>query len=242
MRVNQGLQMNPALQMNPVVIDKVTSDLGASMSRSLRHAASTVASAILLLSVAALLSACGKDVPSLPELGPGDVIVAFGDSLTYGTGASAGETYPAVLSKLLGREVIGQGVPGERTDGGLQRLPAVLDEFQPKLLLLCLGGNDMLRKVSPALTEANLRRMVELARARGVSVVLIAVPAPALFGGSAKFYREIADDLGLPIENEVLNDILRDNALKSDPIHPNAMGYRRMAEAIANLLREAGAV
>lgn len=212
------------------------------MRKCSRQSVDCLARAILFLSAAVLLSACGRDVPALPALAPGDVIVAFGDSLTYGTGADPEETYPAVLSQLLGREVIGQGVPGERTDGGLRRLSAVLDEFRPKLLLLCLGGNDMLRKVSSADTEANLRRMVEMTRARGTSVVLIAVPAPALFGGSAKFYREIAEDLELPIEDDVLNDILRDNALKSDPIHPNAMGYRRMAEAIAKLLREAGAV
>jgi acyl-CoA thioesterase I len=197
---------------------------------------------LLLLGALALLSACGSKVPQLPALAPGDVIVAFGDSLTYGTGAAGDQAYPAVLSQLLGREVIAQGVPGERTDGGLRRLPEVLDEYRPRLLLLCLGGNDMLRKVSASVTEDNLRRMVELARSRGTEVVLIAVPAPSLFGGSADFYSRIAEDLSLPIENEVINSVLRDNALKSDPIHPNAEGYRRIAEAVAALLRAAGAV
>ena len=197
---------------------------------------------LLLPSVLGLLAACGNSVPPLPALAPGDVIVAFGDSLTYGTGASGEQSYPAVLSQLIGREVIGQGVPGERTDGGLQRLPEVLDEYRPRLLLLCLGGNDMLRKVGASVTEANLRRMVELARSRGTEVVLIAVPAPSLFGGSADFYSRIAEDFSLPIENDIINAVLRDNALKSDPIHPNAEGYRRIAEAIAELLRNAGAV
>jgi acyl-CoA thioesterase I len=197
---------------------------------------------LLLPCVLGLLAACGNSVPPLPALAPGDVIVAFGDSLTYGTGASGEQSYPAVLSQLIGREVIGQGVPGERTDGGLQRLPEVLDEYRPRLLLLCLGGNDMLRKVGASVTEANLRRMVELARSRGTEVVLIAVPAPSLFGGSADFYSRIAEDFSLPIENDIINAVLRDNALKSDPIHPNAEGYRRIAEAIAELLRNAGAV
>ena len=93
-----------------------------------------------------------------------------------------------------------------------------------------------------ATTENNLRKMVEIARARGVSVVLIAVPEPVFFGGSAAFYEAIARDFSLPLEDGVLNDILRDNALKSDPIHPNAEGYRRLAHAVAELLREAGAI
>lgn len=191
---------------------------------------------------AALLAACGDSIPPLPAVGQGEVIVAFGDSLTYGTGAGAQESYPEVLSQLIGRTVIGAGIPGEQTADGLRRLEYILEEHQPKILLLCLGGNDMLRKVDASVTESNLRQMVSMARARGVSVVLIGVPKPALFGGNAEFYERIAGDFGLPLENEVLNDVLKDNGLKSDPIHPNAQGYRRIAEAVAELLRRAGAV
>ncbi|MGH8631125.1 MAG: GDSL-type esterase/lipase family protein, partial [Burkholderiales bacterium] len=176
------------------------------------------------LSAAALLAACGEGVPLLPPLGQNDVIVAFGDSLTYGTGAGARESYPEVLSGLIGRTVIGSGVPGEQTSDGLRRLEYILEEHQPKVLLLCLGGNDMLRKVDTSVTESNLRQMANMARSRGVAVVLIGVPKPALFGGNAEFYERIAEDLGLPLENEVLNDILKDNRFKSDPIHPNAQG------------------
>jgi len=192
--------------------------------------------------VVASLTACSEAVPQLPAVAQNEVILAFGDSLTYGTGAGPQEAYPEVLSALIGRTVIGSGVPGEQTSGALQRLEHALDEHQPKVLLLCLGGNDMLRKVDSSVTEANLRRMVDIARSRGVSVVLIGVPKPALFGGSAEFYERIAEDFGLPLENGVLNDILKDNRFKSDPIHPNAQGYRRLAEAIAELLRKAGAV
>ena len=199
-----------------------------------------LATAALLLS-AALLSACGGDVPRLAPLGSNDVVGGFGGSLTYGNGASAEESDPAGLSDVLGRGVIGLGVPGERTDGGLRRLPEVLDEFRPRLLLLCLGGNDMLRKVDAPTIEANLREMVQMAKSQGTDVVLISVPKPALFGGNAEFYRRIAKDFGLPLEDDVLHEVLRDNALKSDPIHPNARGYRRIAEEIAALLRETGA-
>ncbi|HZP92608.1 MAG TPA: arylesterase [Burkholderiales bacterium] len=197
---------------------------------------------LVVLLVAALV-ACGESVPALPKLGPDDVIVAFGDSLTYGTGAAAEESYPAVLSTLIGRKVVREGVPGEVTAQGLQRLPDVLEEDRPKLLLLCLGGNDMLHKIEPSQIEHNLRAMVELARSRGVAVVLIGVPKPQLFGGgSADFYERVARDYGLPLESGILKGVLFDNQFKSDPIHPNGKGYRRMAEAVAVLLRKAGAV
>lgn len=197
---------------------------------------------LAILAVALLLSACGEKPPQIPKLGAGDVIVAFGDSLTYGTGAGADEAYPKVLSALIGREVVGAGVPGEMTADGLQRLPEVLDEHKPRLLLLCLGGNDMLKKVEPATTESNLRAMVRLARDRSIAVVLIGVPEPAIFGGTAAYYSKLAQEFRLPLENNVLHEVLFDNGLKSDPIHPNARGYRRVAEAIADLLRRAGAV
>jgi lysophospholipase L1-like esterase len=197
---------------------------------------------LVAIAAIAVLGACGRDVPQLPRVGENDVILAFGDSLTYGTGANAEQSYPEVLSQLIGRTVVGAGVPGEQTRGGLARLAYILDEHQPKIMLLCLGGNDMLRRVNAQEIEANLRQMVDMARSRGVAVVLIAVPKPALFGGSAEFYERIAEDFALPLENGVVNAVLKDNGLKSDPIHPNAQGYRRIAEAIAELLRQAGAV
>ena len=199
---------------------------------------------IRILAIAFLLcaTACGEKIPPLPRLGADDVVLAFGDSITYGTGARPEESYPEVLAQLIGRRVVGAGVPGEVTANGLQRLPEVLDEVKPKLLLLCLGGNDMLRKVEPVAIESNLRTMVRTARDRGIAVVLIAVPKPALFGGNAAFYRAIAKENDLPLEGDILKDILFDNEFKADPFHPNAKGYRRMAEAIAGLLRRAGAV
>lgn len=199
-------------------------------------------SLLLALMFALALAGCGSKTPPLPSVGAGDVILAFGDSLTYGTGATAEESYPKVLAQLIGREVVGAGVPGETTIGGLARLPNLLEELRPKIMLLCLGGNDMLRKVDPTVTERNLRAMIDMAKQRGVAVVLIGVPRPGLFSGNAPVYETLASEYGLPIEDGVLKDVLYDNEFKSDPIHPNAKGYRRMAEAIAELLRGSGAI
>jgi lysophospholipase L1-like esterase len=198
-------------------------------------------SLVVALSLSAL-AACSAAPPPLPRLGADDVVLAFGDSITHGTGARPEDSYPEILAKLIGRRVVRAGVPGEATANGVLRLPDLLDEVKPKILVLCMGGNDMLRKVEPVTIEANLRSMVRMARDRGIAVVLIAVPKPALFGGNAAFYKDIAKENDLPLEGDILKGVLFDNEFKADPIHPNAKGYRRIAEAIAELLRRAGAV
>jgi acyl-CoA thioesterase I len=211
------------------------------MKSGTQTSATFLRSLVVVLSLSALAD-CGDAPPPLPRLGADDVVLAFGDSITYGTGAGPDESYPKVLAQLIGRRVVGAGVPGEVTANGLQRLPEVLDDVKPKILLLCLGGNDMLRKVEPVAIEANLRTMVRIAGDRGIAVVLIAVPKPALFGGNAAFYQTIARENDLPLESKILKDVLFDNEFKADTIHPNAKGYRRLAEAIAALLRRTGAV
>jgi acyl-CoA thioesterase-1 len=196
---------------------------------------------VVALCALLLLAACERP-PTLPKLNANDVIVAFGDSLTHGTGASADAAYPAVLASLTGRAVVNAGLPGDTTTTGLARLPAVLEEHQPRLVLLCLGGNDMLRKQPESATENNLRLLVQAIRASGAEVVLIGVPAPKLFGGAPDFYARVAEDMGLPLEQDIFSDVLKDNRLKSDPIHANAAGYRVVAERLAEFLREAGAL
>jgi acyl-CoA thioesterase-1 len=196
---------------------------------------------VVALCALLLLAACER-APTLPKLNAHDVMVAFGDSLTHGTGAASDTAYPAVLAALTGRTVINAGVPGDTTATGLARLPEVLAEHRPRLVLLCLGGHDMLRKHPAAATENNLRLLVQAIRASGAEVVLIGVPEPKLFGGAPDFYARIAEDMGLPLEADVFNDVLKDNRLKSDPIHANAAGYRVVAERLAEFLRETGAL
>ena len=196
--------------------------------------------AALLFSL--LLPACGDDLTPLPRLAPDAVILAFGDSLTHGTGARDDESYPAVLARRTGRKVINAGVPGEETAKGLRRLPGLLDRYRPDLLILCHGGNDILRKRDPVVTEANLREMIRLARERSIPVVMIAVPNVGFFLSPADFYDDVAADMQVPVENDILADLLGDNRYKSDHVHPNAGGYARLAEAVQALLTEHGAL
>jgi lysophospholipase L1-like esterase len=189
-----------------------------------------------------LLAGCGGSVPKLDRLLPADVIVAFGDSLTFGTGATEAESYPIVLGQLIGRSVVRSGVPGEITEGGLARVQSVIDKHKPKLMIVCLGGNDMLRKVDEGQTTSNLRAIIRTIKAQGIGVVLVGVPRPALLTSAPPFYEAIAKEFGIPYEGKIVTDVLYQRDQKSDAIHPNAKGYRRMAEALAALLKKAGAV
>lgn len=197
---------------------------------------------ITALLAAVMLAGCGDKVPRVASVGPNDVIVAFGDSLTYGTGANENESYPAVLAQIINRKVVRAGVPGETTGGGLERLESVLDEHRPALVILCLGGNDMLGKRGDEEIKDNLRKIIQAIKGRGISVVLFGVPRPALVTSAPPFYTELAVEFGIPYEGKIVTDVLYQRELKSDPIHPNAKGYRRMAEAFADLLKKAGAI
>ncbi len=193
------------------------------------------------LLIAALLAGCGKG-PQVSPLANNDVVLAYGDSLTFGTGASPAESYPAQLQSLIGRKVVNAGVPGEISGDGLARLPDVLDEVKPKLLILCHGGNDFLRKLNEAQAASNVRAMIRLAMEKGIGVILIATPKPGLSLSPPDFYATIAKEFSIPFNDDAFKEILRDNALKSDLVHPNAKGYERIAQAIAKLLKKSGAV
>lgn len=191
---------------------------------------------ILLLFLFLILSACGEK-PRLNKLAAGDLILSFGDSLTYGTGAKPNSSYPAVLAQLSGMTVINAGVPGELSRAGAERLASALDEHQPKLLILCHGGNDMLRKKPQAQTKAQLEQMILEAKSRGISVLLLGVPTPKLLVLKPNpMYQELAQKHGLPIEEKIVAHVLSKKSLKSDPIHPNNNGYREIATAVYNLL------
>jgi lysophospholipase L1-like esterase len=197
--------------------------------------------ALLLLAIG--LGACSDSKPQLPLLSADAVILAFGDSLTFGTGANSEQSYPAELARLTGLTVINAGIPGEVTAQGVRRLPALLDRYKPQLLLLCHGGNDLLRKIGTAMTRDNIEKMISEADQRNIPTLLIGVPQPALmFLEAAPIYNEIAEQHGLVYEGEILPEVEADNKLKSDRIHPNAAGYRRMADAISQLLRQSGAL
>ncbi len=189
-----------------------------------------------------LLSACDNSSSPLTVLRPNDVLLAFGDSLTSGVGARPELSYPAQLNRFLSRKVVNAGVPGEISAEGLARLPGLLDKVEPALLIICHGGNDILRKLDRDELRANLRGMYEAAKQRKIEVVMVAVPQLDLGLHDVPLYQELANDLQIPLVQGTLGELLADKQYTSDPIHLNGQGYRKLAEAVADLLAANGAL
>jgi len=168
-----------------------------------------------------------------------DTILAFGDSLTYGFAASTKESYPERLSLLSGYKVINAGINGDTSSEGLRRLPQLLEDSSIKLMILCFGGNDIIQKKSMSGLKQNLKTMIQMAKAKNIEVLLISVPNITLFGLSPLgLYEEVAKEENVPLLSGILADILSQPSLKNDQIHPNALGYKEMAELIYESLKE----
>jgi lysophospholipase L1-like esterase len=106
-------------------------------------------------------------------------------------------------------------------------------------VILCHGGNDFLRRLDRAQTAANLAAMVAASRAAGADVILVGAPEPGLFLEPPDFYRQLAAAEQLPYAGDLVAELLGDRRYKSDTIHPNAAGYRLLAEALYDLIRDA---
>ncbi|MDR1285453.1 MAG: arylesterase [Campylobacteraceae bacterium] len=167
------------------------------------------------------------------------LVLAFGDSITQGYGAKDDESYPSQLSKILNMQVINSGISGEVSSSGLARLSSVLAQYKPKIVILCHGGNDILRKQDLRLAKQNLAKMIELIRDNNAQIVLLGVPTLKGFGiDTASFYDELANEYDLIYDDETLEKIIKTPSLKSDQIHPNKDGYLLLAQNMEKLLKK----
>ncbi|MDB2562723.1 GDSL-type esterase/lipase family protein [Sulfurimonas sp.] len=165
------------------------------------------------------------------------MILAFGDSLTYGFGAGSDFSYPKQMQNKTGLKIINAGINGEFSAEGLERLPMFL-EHKPELVILCHGGNDIINKLSTVELKENLLDMIQLIQDSGAKVLLIGVPNFGLFGfDTHEVYEEVADETNVLYEDEVLTSIQKDNSLKSDYVHPNKDGYEMMATRFIEVLK-----
>jgi lysophospholipase L1-like esterase len=193
-----------------------------------------IAGAALLVAAAWFL----RPAPHVTNLDSrGANIIAFGDSLTDGYGAGEGEDYPSRLQQRIGATVLNAGLSGDTTDGALSRLDDDVLAQNPRIVIVGLGGNDFLRQVPIATTEANLRTIVRRIQGKGAMVVLLGFRFPAFNANYEAMYERVAKDEGCLLVPDLLDGILRNPALKSDEIHPNAKGYDLIAERIAGPLR-----
>ena len=201
---------------------------------------------LLACAPALLLAACSRKRPRMDALPAGSAVLALGDSLTYGTGASSETSYPTVLAKLTGWNVVNAGVPGDTAAGALARLPGLLQEHQPRLVIVSIGGNDFLRRMPPADTRANVRGICEQSAASGAQVLLVAIPELSAFAAAARslsdhpLYAEVAAELKVPLHARGWAEVLRQDAMRSDAVHANARGYEAFATGLAARARELG--
>lgn len=165
-------------------------------------------------------------------------IVAFGDSLTEGVGAPAGQSYPDQLSEMIGRPVVNRGIRGETTAEALVRLDRDVLSLSPSVVLICLGGNDLLQMKNVEGTFRELETIVRRVSAQGAMVVLIGVEGFMLVSPDfGEKYEDLADRFGCVYVEDILGGIIGRSKLTADHLHPNAAGYAIVAERIAKKLR-----
>ena len=193
-----------------------------------------------------ILASCGGSAPKHTAIPAGAIVLILGDSLSYGTGANTGEDYPTLLAKTTGWNIINEGVPGDTTTGGLARLPALLEAHQPKLLIVELGGNDLLHQAPQTEIVHNLKTILSLAKTQGIASVLVAIPEisplKATFGNLSDhpLYEKLAKDTNTPLIADVFSQVLSDRDLKSDQIHANAKGYAVVSQQMYEKLKKLG--
>ena len=194
--------------------------------------------------------ACDSEYRHSPLPSTSNVVI-LGDSLTYGTGAGSGEDYASLLASKTGWNVINAGVPGNTSYDGLARLPGILEahergEQKIDLLIVELGGNDFLKHVPEPETVSNLKSILMQAKGRNIQTALIAIPkfspVGAAFGtlSDHPLYEKLAEETGTPLIEDLFSDVLAKNSLKADPIHPNAKGYRVVADELHDALVSLG--
>jgi len=189
--------------------------------------------------------ACGR-VPKLPALRPGSTVLAFGDSVTFGTGAGPGEDWPSLLAATTRWNVVNAGIPSDTAEAAVSRIDALLDEHRPVLVIVEMGGNDFLHRRAQSAVKEDLRRIIRAAKAAGAQVVLVAVPELSLFGvvagkaSDSPIYEQLGKEEKVQVIGDVFSDILSRPALRADKIHPNASGYRQMAAGIFADLKAVG--
>lgn len=194
-------------------------------------------SSVLLL---ALLPGCGLALDSLPNIdtAEGETIVVLGDSLTRGPRVGRDQLYTALLDRDLPFQVKNAGISGDTTAKALDRLERDVLAHDPTIVVVLLGGNDGLRRMSRQKAAANLTEIVDRVIAAGAVPVLIGFDMGIFTSGFTGFIEEVADATGALYLDDILDDVLRDPSLKTDSIHPNADGHRVIAERLRPHLLE----
>lgn len=190
----------------------------------------------VLVGVVAWYFLKGPSLKNYPSTSTGPVLM-FGDSLVEGVGASAGQTLPDQLSRLLKSPVLNYGVSGDTTRDALLRLNQAVAQ-KPRIAIILLGGNDFLKKIPREETFANLEKIVTAFQAEGSITVVLGVRSGIVGGGADAEYEALAKETKSLYMSDVLAGLFGRSELMSDALHPNDRGYAKIAERLASLLLE----
>lgn len=198
----------------------------------------------LYLTLFLLLVASAANTTTAPT------VLVFGDSLSAGYGLDVDQSWTALLQTRLESQgyehrVINASISGETTEGGKTRIGRALENFDPELVILELGGNDGLRGFPPNIMKDNLRAIIDTARGDGAKVVLLGIRIPTNYGtrytqAFEGVYRELAEELDVPwIEFFMDGVALNDELMQDDGIHPNAEAQPILLDNAWPIIREA---
>lgn len=182
------------------------------------------------------LCSCSKqEIKNYPaKEGP---VVAFGDSLTYGYGVSAQEAFPALLEKMWNKEVINLGVSGDTSLQGLARKEEIKN-FRPSFVLIEFSANDFFKKVPREQTKKALEDIVDYTHSLGAVAVLIDTGGNSLMKPYRKIIKQISKEKNALYIEGIMDGIFNNKSLKSDNIHPNEEGYKKIAQKIDKVLKK----
>ena len=167
----------------------------------------------------------------------GQTIVAFGDSLTAGYRVDKKNNYPAQLSKLINQPIINMGISGETTAEALARIDSVIAE-NPKIVLITLGGNDLRKKIPASVAFSNLKQIVTILQQNGTLVVIGGIDIPFYSKDYADDYVIFAKQNGCLLIPNILDGLFGHSDLMVDTIHPNAKGYKIVAESFYETIKD----
>ena len=187
-----------------------------------------------LIAILFLFLGCSKIEPKNYPNSNTDII-AFGDSLTYGQGASREETYPAFLGEMLGREVINLGISGDTSAMGLARINEI-EKYEPYMVLVEFSANDFFRKIPKEQTERNLKEIVRRLQGLGTIVVLVDTGGAYPMEAYSKIQKQIAKDYHTLFVPGIMDGVYSKKSLKSDQIHPNPKGYKIIAGKVKKVI------
>lgn len=166
-----------------------------------------------------------------------DTIVAFGDSLIEGRGATPGNDFISKLGEKIGRPIINMGISGDTTAMGLSRIDEVIAR-DPGIAIVLFGGNDYLRNVPEVETFMNLRRIIMKLQSSGSMVVLVGIPGGLIRDQYRSNLEKLQKEMGVIYVPNILSGILANGRYMSDAVHPNDAGYKKIAEKVYAAMKE----